>query len=465
MSVALFRASLFLPLPYLSCVSVDVDMYLHFSLRYGFPQEFFRLFSLLLFRSEWKSSYLRANYYFFLHDHSSNPDMAHTVILSAVRTPIGALSGALSALSAPQLGAVAIKEALTRSGVHPEQVDEVIMGNVLAAGIGQAPARQAAIYAGLPNTVPALTINKMCGSGLKAVMDADMSIRTGNSNVVVAGGQESMTNAPYLLLKARSGYRLGDGVLIDSMMFDGLTDAYKKYPMGQAAEVCAAKYSFSREAQDAYATESYKRAQKAQAEGLFADEIVPVKIADKKGEIVVDKDEEPAKVNFDKMSGLKPVFLKDGTITAANASSIDDGAAAVVVASESKAQELGLKPIARILSHASHAHDPEMFTTAPVGAIKKALERASLTIDQIDLFEINEAFAVVPMAAEKELGIPHEKVNVHGGAVSLGHPIGASGARILATLLSALKQYNKRYGLATLCIGGGEGSALIVERL
>jgi acetyl-CoA C-acetyltransferase len=391
--------------------------------------------------------------------------MEHTVILSAVRTSVGAFQGSLSALSAPQLGALAIKEAVARAGVKAEHIDEVIMGNVLAAGLGQAPARQAAIYAGLPNTIPALTINKMCGSGLKAVMDADMSIRSGNSSVVVAGGQESMTNAPYLLPKARGGYRIGDGQIIDSMMFDGLTDAYKKYPMGQAAEVCADKYAFTREAQDAYAIESYKRAQKAQAEGWFKDEIVPVTVADKKGDVVVSNDDEPSKVNFDKVPGLKPVFKKDGTITAANASSIDDGAAAVVVASESKAKELGLKPIARILSHASNAHDPEMFTTAPVGAIQKALKRAGLTIDQIDLFEINEAFAVVPMAAAKELNIPFDKINVHGGAISIGHPIGASGARILSTLIYALKRYGKRYGLATLCIGGGEGSALIVEVL
>jgi acetyl-CoA C-acetyltransferase len=391
--------------------------------------------------------------------------MEQTVIISAVRTAVGAFQGSLSALSAPQLGAIAIKEAVARAGVKADQIDEVIMGNVLTAGLSQAPARQAAIYAGLPNTIPALTINKMCGSGLKAVMDADMSIRSGNSSVIVAGGQESMTNAPYLLPKARGGYRIGDGQIIDSMMFDGLTDAYKQYPMGQAAEVCAEKYAFTREAQDAYAIESYKRAQKAQAEGWFKEEIVPVTIADKKGDVVVDKDEEPSKVNFDKMPGLKPVFKKEGTITAANASSIDDGAAATVVASESKAKELGLKPIARILAHASNAHDPEMFTTAPVGAIQKALNRAGLTIDQIDLFEINEAFAVVPMAAAKELNIPFDKINIHGGAVSIGHPIGASGARILTTLIHALKRTGKRYGLATLCIGGGEGSALILEML
>jgi acetyl-CoA C-acetyltransferase len=391
--------------------------------------------------------------------------MEKTVILSAVRTPVGAFSGALSAVSAPQLGAIAIKEAVQRSGVKPEHIDEVIMGNVLTAGLSQAPARQAAIHAGLPNTIPALTINKMCGSGLKAVMDADMSIRSGNSSVVVAGGQESMSNAPYLLPKARGGYRLGDGKVVDSMMFDGLTDAYKNYPMGEAAEVCAAKYNFTREAQDAYAIESYKRAQKAQADGVFDAEIVPVTVADRKGDVVVSKDEEPTKVAFEKVPGLKPVFKKDGTITAANASTIDDGAAALVVASESKAKELGATPIARIIAHASSAHEPEMFTTAPVGAIKKALERAGLTIDQIDLFEINEAFSVVPMAAEAELNIPHDKVNVHGGAVSLGHPIGASGARILTTLIHALKRQGKRYGLATLCIGGGEGSALIVEAL
>ncbi len=391
--------------------------------------------------------------------------MEHTVILSATRTAIGAFNGSLSSLSAPQLGAVVIKEAVSRAGVAHDQLSKVIMGNVLTAGLGQAPARQASIYAGLPNTIPALTINKVCGSGLEAVALADMSIRTGDSDVVVAGGQESMTNAPYILPKARNGYRIGDGTIIDAMMFDGLTDPYKRVPMGECAELCAAKYVFTREQQDEYAIMSYQRAQKAQKEGLFSDEIVAITVADKKGDLSITNDDEPGKANFEKMPSLKTAFKKDGTITAANASSINDGASALVLASPAKALALGAKPIARILAHASNAHEPEWFTTAPVGAIQKALKRANLSINDIDLFEINEAFAVVPMAAAKELGISMDKINVHGGAVSLGHPIGASGARILTTLIYALKRYGKRYGLATLCIGGGEGIALIVEVL
>lgn len=391
--------------------------------------------------------------------------MENSVIVSAVRTPIGAFLGSLSSLSAPQLGAIAIREALSRAGITPEQVDEVIMGNVLTAGVGQAPARQAAIFAGLPTSVPCMTINKVCGSGLKAVMLADQAIRLGEAQIVVAGGQESMSNAPYLLQKARTGYRLGNGEVIDSMVHDGLWDVYNQFHMGNAAELCARTCNIPREAQDEYAILSYKRAQEAQEKGFFAEEIVPVEVQQRKETIVVDKDEEPGRAKFEKIPTLKPVFEKDGTVTAANASKINDGAAAVVVLSEKKAEELGIKPLARILAHTSHAQDPEWFTTAPVQAVQKVVEKAGLTMDAIDLFEINEAFAVVALAAKDQLGIPIEKLNIHGGAVALGHPIGASGARILTTLLYAMKRYDKQYGVASLCIGGGEAVAMVVERI
>ncbi|MBX7154300.1 MAG: acetyl-CoA C-acetyltransferase [Bacteriodetes bacterium] len=386
-------------------------------------------------------------------------------IISAARTPIGAFMGSLSGFSAPQLGAVAIKAAVERAGVNPADVSEVIMGNVLTAGVGQAPARQAALGAGLPDSVPCMTINKVCGSGLKAVMLADQAIRCGDAEIVVAGGQESMTNGPYLLPKARGGYKYGNGEIVDSMQYDGLTDAYAKAPMGDFAETCATECSINRDMQDTFTIQSYNRALDAQKNGAFANEIAPVVVKDRKGDIVIDKDEEPGKVKFDKIPELKPVFKKDGTITAANASSIDDGAAAVVLASEAKVQELGLTPMAKILAQASFAHAPKDFNTAPIHAINKVLAKAGLTIDQIDLFEVNEAFSVTALAAQGTLGIPAEKMNVNGGAVALGHPIGASGARVLTTLLHALKNQGKKYGLATLCIGGGEASAMIVEMM
>jgi len=386
-----------------------------------------------------------------------------TFIISAARTPVGAFMGSLSGCSAPQLGAVAIKAAVERAGIKPEDVSEVIMGNVLTAGVGQAPARQAALGAGLPDSVPCMTINKVCGSGLKAVMLADQAIRCGDADIVVAGGQESMTNGPYLLPKARGGYKYGNGEIVDSMQYDGLTDAYVKQPMGDFAETCATECNITRDMQDTFTIQSYTRAIDAQKNGAFNNEIAPVILKDRKGDIVIDKDEEPGKVKFDKIPELKPVFKKDGTITAANASSIDDGAAAVVLASAAKVQELGLTPMAKILAQASFAHAPKDFNTAPIHAINKVLAKAGLTIDQIDLFEVNEAFSVTALAAQATLGIPAEKMNVNGGAVAIGHPIGASGARVLTTLLHALKNQGKKYGLATLCIGGGEASALIVE--
>lgn len=386
-----------------------------------------------------------------------------TVILSAVRTPIGAFMGGLSQKSAPQLGAIAIKEAVSRANVKLEDIQEVIMGNVLTGGVGQAPARQAAIYAGLPLSVECLTINKVCGSGLKSVMLADQAIRCGDLDIAVVGGQESMSNAPYILSKARDGYKMGNGELIDSMINDGLWDVYNKYHMGNAGELCSAECHFSREDQDNYAIESYKRALEAQKNGWFNEEIVPVVIEDKKGQKIIEIDEEPAKVNFDKIPTLKPVFKKDGTVTAANASSIDDGASALVVASEQWANNNGAKPLSKIIAHVSFAQQPEWFTTAPTSAILKVLKKANMNIEDIDLFEINEAFSVVPMHSIRELNIPHQKVNINGGAVSLGHPIGASGARILTTLIYALKRKGLKRGLATLCIGGGEANAMIIE--
>ena len=386
-----------------------------------------------------------------------------TVILSAVRTPIGAFMGSLSSLSSPQLGAIAIKNAIEKAGVDGNNVNEVIMGNVLTAGVGQAPARQASVYAGLPKTVECMTINKVCGSGLKAVQLADQAIKAGDASLIVAGGQESMSNAPYLLPKARGGYKMGNGELVDSMVNDGLWDCYNNFHMGNAGEMCSDEHSFSREDQDEYAINSYKKAIAAQENGSFNDEIVPVTISSRKGDIVVDTDEEPGKVRFEKIPALRPAFKKDGTITAANASSIDDGASALVVASEDYANENNLKPLAKVVAHVSHAQEPEWFTTAPTTAIQKVLKKANMNIEDIDLFEINEAFAVVPMHSIKELGIDPNKVNVNGGAVSLGHPIGCSGARILTTLIHALKNSGKKYGIASLCIGGGEANAMIIE--
>jgi acetyl-CoA C-acetyltransferase len=373
--------------------------------------------------------------------------------------------GSLASLNAPELGALAIKAALDRAGVTPDQVSEVIMGNVLTAGVGQAPARQAALKAGLPTTTPCMTINKVCGSGLKAVMLADQAIRCGDADVVVAGGQESMSNAPYLLPKGRTGYRYGHGQVLDSMLLDGLTDAYEPEPMGVFADRCAATCGITRQQQDDYAIESYRRALYAQEQGLFDDEIVPVTVRSGKSEIIVKLDEEPQKVKFEKIPELKPVFTKDGTVTAANASSIDDGAAALVLASYEWAQQHGRSPLARIVAQATYAHNPSDFNTAPIYSIERLLAKAGMTIDDVDLFEINEAFAVTALAASQHLGIPREKLNVHGGAVALGHPIGASGARILTTLLYALRRYGKRYGVAALCIGGGEATAVLIESI
>jgi len=384
-------------------------------------------------------------------------------IISAARTPIGSLLGSLSDLSAPQLGAVAIKAAVERANLDPGRVNEVIMGNVLAGGVGQAPARQAAIFAGLSEHTACMTINKVCGSGLKSVMLADQAIRSGDADVIVAGGQESMTNAPHAMLDSRKGVKFGNARMVDLMQWDGLWDVYNQVPMGNAADLCATECNITRDLQDAFTIESYKRAQAAIANGTFAAEIAPVVIAGRKGDTVIDTDEEPGRVNFDKIPTLKPVFTKDGTVTAANASTINDGAAALVVASELALTTHNLEPMARIVAQASYAHDPMHFTTAPIDAINRVLAKAGLSVNDIDLFEINEAFAVVTMAAEQRLGLDHAKVNVNGGAVALGHPIGASGARILTTLLHALKARGKRYGLATLCIGGGEASALIVE--
>lgn len=391
--------------------------------------------------------------------------MENVVIVSSVRTPVGAFQGGLSSLPAPRLGAIAIKGALERAHVSPNEVDECIMGEVLTAGVGQAPARQAALYAGLSNNTPCMTINKVCGSGLKAVMLAADSIRLGNTRVAVAGGQENMTLAPHLLENSRSGYRMGPTQMTDSMVKDGLWDPYNNFHMGSAAEICVKEHNFTREQQDAFAIDSYKKAQSAWEKNLFKNELVSVTIEGKKGPQVVEKDEDPYNTNFEKIPALKPAFDKAGTITAANASKINDGAAAHVLMSESEAKKRGIKPLARIVAQGTFAHEPKYFTTAPVGAIKKALNQANLKIADIDLWEINEAFAVVTQVAMKELEIPAEKVNIHGGAVAIGHPIGASGARILATLVHALHTHNKRYGLATLCIGGGEAVAVIIEKV
>jgi len=390
---------------------------------------------------------------------------SQVVILSAARTPMGGFQGELAGMTAPELGAVAIKAAVERAGIAPGDVDETLMGNVLSAGLGQAPARQASIHAGIPNTVPCTTISKVCGSGMKAMMIAADQIALGHADIMVAGGMESMTNSPYLLPKARGGYRLGHGEVKDHMFLDGLEDAYEHRLMGTYAEDAARHYQFTREAQDAYATESLKRAKRAIEDGSFKDEIVAVKVAGRKGETIIAIDEQPGKADPAKIPTLKPAFAKDGTVTAANASSISDGAAALVLARADVASARGLKPIARIVAQASNAAEPRWFTTAPVGAIEKVLKLAKWSKDDVDLFEINEAFANVAMIAMRDLGIPHDKVNVNGGATALGHPIGASGARIVVTLLNALKARGKKRGVASLCIGGGEATALAVELL
>jgi acetyl-CoA C-acetyltransferase len=386
------------------------------------------------------------------------------VIVGAARTPMGAFQGDFASLSASDLGAVAIRAAVERAGLEPQHVNEVLFGNCLMAGQGQAPARQAAIKAGVPVSAGAVTLSKMCGSAMKAAMIGYDSIIAGSNEVVVAGGMESMTGAPYLIPKARGGYRIGHGMMYDHMMLDGLEDAYDKgRAMGTFAEDCSAKYQFTREAQDAYAIESVKRAQAATNDGSFKWEIAAVTVPGKGGDVVIDKDEGPLKAKLDKIPSLKPAFKKDGTITAASSSSINDGAAALVLMRESTAKKLGCTPIARILGHATHSHEPNWFTTAPVGAIEKLYKKLGLTTKDVDLFEINEAFAAVPMAAMKEHGIPHEKVNIHGGACALGHPIGASGARIIVTLIGALKKTGGKLGVAALCIGGGEGTAMAIE--
>ncbi len=389
--------------------------------------------------------------------------MNASYIISASRTPVGSFQGILGQIPAPKLGSIAIKSALEKAGLKGEDVSEVIFGEVLTAGVGQAPARQAALGAGLPSSVPCMTINKVCGSGLKAVMLGADSIALGRSEIVVAGGQENMTLAPHLLENSRAGYRMGHTPMTDSMIKDGLWDPYNNFHMGEAAELCVREHRFTREEQDQFAKESYELAIQAQKNGWFTNEIAVVEIPAKDKTITVSQDEEPGKVKFDKIPTLRPAFNKEGTITAANASKINDGASCVILASEKAVNEKKLKPLAKIITHSTFAHDPKWFTTAPITAIKKACEQAKLTVDQIDLFEINEAFAVVTMAAMKDLKIPRNKVNVHGGAIALGHPIGGSGARLLTTLVHALKTQNKKYGLVTLCIGGGEAVAMIVE--
>ena len=386
------------------------------------------------------------------------------VILSARRTPIGAFQGVLAPVTAPQLGAAAIRGAMESAGITPEQVDEVIMGCVLPAGLGQAPARQAALSAGIPNSVPATTMNKMCGSALKAIMMAADQIRAGEAGVMVAGGLESMTNAPYLLPKARSGYRMGHGEVLDHMFYDGLQSAWDGQMMGCFAENTAGRYQFSRADQDAFAAESVRRALAAVESGAFAKEIVPVTVKGRKGEVVVDRDETPFTCDIAKIPQLKPAFRKDGTVTAASSSSISDGAAAVVLASESAAAKIGAKPLAKIIAYASHSQEPEWFTIAPVGAIQKVLARTGWQANEVDLFEVNEAFAAVAMSAAKDIGISADKLNVNGGACALGHPVGATGARIVATLLHALIARGGRRGIAALCIGGGEAVAIAIER-
>ena len=392
--------------------------------------------------------------------------MQEVVIVSAVRTPIGSFNGSLAAVSATQLGAAAIKGAVERAGIQAEQVNEVFMGNVISANLGQAPATQAATFAGLPNTVPSTTINKVCASAMKAVMLGAQSIQSGANEIVVAGGMESMSNVPFYLDKARNGYRLGHGQIIDGLVKDGLWDVYKNYHMGSAAELCSRDHNISRESQDAFAIESYKRSAAAAEAGKFKNEIVPVSIPQRKGDpVVVSEDEEYRNIKFDKVPTLAAVFEKEGTVTAANASTLNDGAVALVLMSASKAAELGLKPMAKIRGFADAQQAPEYFTTAPAKAIPLAIAKAGLSASDIDYYEINEAFSVVALANNKILGLDASKVNVNGGAVALGHPLGASGARIIATLINVLEQNNAKYGVAGICNGGGGASAVVIERL
>ena len=390
--------------------------------------------------------------------------MSDIVILSATRTPLGAFQGALASVPAPRLGATAIRGAVAAAKISPADVTDVLMGNVLQAGQGQAPARQAAIHAGLPTSVRCVTVNKVCGSGLQTIIGAAHFLAGGAGTIAVAGGMENMSAAPYLLPKARDGFRLGHQQALDSIVHDGLWDPYNNIHMGNCAEQCAKKYAFTREQQDAYAAESFRRANAAQKDGRFAAEITPVEIADAKGGVTrVEHDESPKKVNYDRIPTLRPAFDKTGTITPANASSINDGAASLVLATAEIAKAKNLRPLARIVAFGSHSQDPMWFTTAPVSAAQNALKSAGWSVGEVDLWEVNEAFAVVPMAFMRELGVPHDKLNVRGGAISLGHPIGASGARIVVTLLAALRERGLRRGLAAICIGGGEGLAIAVE--
>jgi acetyl-CoA C-acetyltransferase len=390
--------------------------------------------------------------------------MDDVVILSAARTPVGSFQGTLAGMSAVQLGSVAIAGAIERAQITPDAVEQVLMGNVLQAGEGQAPARQAALAAGIPRTTSAITVHKVCGSGMQAIMSAANDIRCGDYDVAIAGGMESMTNAPYLIPNARAGLRMGDAKLIDSMIHDGLWDPYSDIHMGNCAEMCARRYAFSREDQDAYALESYRRARTAADSGLLADEIVPVNVPQRRGEaVIVERDEEPFASQLEKMPSLRPAFEPEGSVTAANASSINDGAAALIVCGATRARELGRRPLARLLAQTSVAQEPEWFTTAPIAAINKLLARAGRKIEDIDLWEINEAFAVVPMAAMRELGLNPAQVNVNGGAVAIGHPIGASGARIAGSLIHSLRRRGGHLGVAAICIGGGEATAVLVE--
>lgn len=387
--------------------------------------------------------------------------MKEVFICDALRTPIGSFLGSLSSIPAPKLAAELIKKIVERNGLTGKEINEVIMGNVLSAGIGQAPSRQAALFGGLPESVECMTINKVCGSGLKAVMLAEQAIKCDDASLILAGGMESMSNAPFLLKGVREGIKFGHQNLYDSMLYDGLIDVYSNLHMGNCSEQVAKEKNISREEQDNFAIESYKRALNAQEKGLFNDEILPIQVKDK----LINEDEEPKKVKFDKIPSLKPVFEKDGTITAANASKLNDGAAVVLVADEQSIKKYNLKPMVKIISQAAYAMNPQKFALAPIGAIQRSLKKAGLNIDDIDLFEINEAFAMVTLAVIKDLNIPHNKVNVNGGAVALGHPIGASGARLLTTLIYEMKRRNSKYGLVSLCIGGGEAVSLIVENI
>ena len=392
--------------------------------------------------------------------------MNEVVILSGVRTPIGAFGGSLSSLTAPQLGAIAIKAAVDKSGLSPDDPNEVLMGQVLQGGVGQAPARQAALGAGLPNSVPCTTVNKVCGSGMKTVMMAAQAIACGDAEIVVAGGMESMSNAPYFSPNARTGLRMGDSKLIDMMIWDGLWDPYSQTHMGNCGDLCAKELNYSREKLDEYAAESYRRALAAQEKCVLSEEIVPVSVPQRKGDpIVVAEDEEPKKGDISKLATLRAAFDKEGVTTAGNASSIDDGAAALVIASKTAAEERGTKPLARIVAYAQHAQDPQWFTTAPAEAIQKVLAKAGLKVEDIDIWEVNEAFAVVAMNVADKVGIPYDKLNVNGGAVALGHPIGMTGARLILTAMHELRRRGGKYALATPCIGGGEATAVIIEAL